>query len=301
VPAPPREPSEPTLIGTGATVTAPYFKARPLAATTMELWIPVEMENRGVLEGATVGVRWDPMDLAPADDESAAAEEDAPAEEPAEEEPAEEEPAEPVDPSTGQVTYFQPEARGSIVEPAAAIVGRTRLRVNVAVPEQPGRYRLVTTLHDAKGVAFDAPTQALIPVLVVQVSGDLEARYLVTPTVAVPAGERFDLGVAVANVGSKAWGQIGSVDRRSLDERAIAGTLNAHWVLLDAAPEGLPDDVRHRLPAGFEPGSMKRATLALTAPTAPGSYLVVLDVVISGVGSLTAHGAEPALVRVIVE
>jgi hypothetical protein len=199
------------------------------------------------------------------------------------------------------VTYFQPEARGSIVEPAAAIVGRTRVRVNVDVPEQPGRYRLVTTLHDAKGVAFDAPTQALIPALIVRVSGDLEARYLVAPTATVAAGERFDLGVAVANVGSKAWGQIGSVDRRSFDERAIAGTLNAHWVRLDAALGELPDDVRHRLPAGFEPGATKRAGLVLTAPAAPGTYLVVLDVVISGVGSLTAHGAEPALVRVIVE
>jgi hypothetical protein len=135
----------------------------------------------------------------------------------------------------------------------------------------------------------------------VQVSGELGARYLVAPTASAAAGSRFDLGVAVANVGSKAWGQVGSADRHSIDERPIAGTLNAHWVRLDAAPGPLPADVHSRLPAGFEPGATKRATLALTAPEAPGSYLLVLDVVITGVGSLTAHGADPALVRVTVQ
>ena len=289
LPAPPPEPSEPTLIGTGATMLPPYFKARPLAATTMELWVPIEMENRSVLEGTMIGVRWDPIDVdaPPADADGAEAEAAAP--------------APPTDPSTGPVTFFQPEVQGAVVEPIAARVGDTRLRVDVDVPENPGRYRLVTTLHDAEGVAFDAPTQALIPPLIVQVSGELEARYLVAETVSAGIGERFDLGVAVANVGSKAWGQPGSSDRRSLDERAIAGTLNAHWVRLDGAPGEVPADVRHRLPAGLEPGATKRATLAMTAPEAPGSYLLVLDVVITGVGSLTGHGVDPALVRVTVE
>jgi len=156
-PAPPPEPAEPTLIGTNAKVLPPYFRARPLAATTMELWMPIEMDDRSVLQGTTLGVRWDPIDVQtpPADTDGAAAEET--------------EPAPSIDPSTGQVTFFQPETQGTVVEPVPARVGDTRLRVDVDVPENPGLYRLVTTLHDAEGIAFDAPTQALLPPLLVQV------------------------------------------------------------------------------------------------------------------------------------
>jgi hypothetical protein len=285
MPAPPPEPREPTLVGTGLSITAPYFKTRPLAGTAMELWVPIEMEDRAPLAGLTVGVRWDPLDVdgVPADAEG------------------EGEAAETTDPSTGRVVFFQAEVQGSLVEPVPARLGKTRLYVDVDVPAQPGRYRLVTTLHDSAGVAFDAPTQSMVPGLVVQVSGPLAPRYLVSPTATVGAGERLDLAVAVANVGSESWGQAGPTAQRNLEERAIAGSLRAHWVALDTEPGAVPAGTSRPLPAGFAPGATMRTSLDLGAPEAPGEYLLVLDVVVPGLGSLTAHGADPAMVRVTVE
>jgi hypothetical protein len=49
-----------------------------------------------------------------------------------------------------------------------------------------------------------------------------------------------------------------------------------------------------------EPGAVERVSLQLTAPAA-GQYLLVLDVVVPGSGSLSAGGVEPAIVRVTVE
>jgi hypothetical protein len=62
-----------------------------------------------------------------------------------------------------------------------------------------------------------------------------------------------------------------------------------------------PTDTRVALTAGQRPGARKRLVLDLTAPDPPGTYLLVLDVVIPEVGSLVALGLDPALVRVTVE
>ena len=48
-------------------------------------------------------------------------------------------------------------------------------------------------------------------------------------------------------------------------------------------------------------GQRKRGILGLEVPAEPGSYLVVLDIVLPDIGSLTAEGVEPGLVRVTVE
>ena len=53
---------------------------------------------------------------------------------------------------------------------APAVWGHGGLDVAIDLPAEPGRYRLTTTIHDAQDVALDAPTQALVAVLIVQVS-----------------------------------------------------------------------------------------------------------------------------------
>ena len=52
----------------------------------------------------------------------------------------------------------------------------------MTLPTTPGRYRLTVTLHDADGVAYDAVTQALIPSLIVRVTGDFDGDIPAAPT-----------------------------------------------------------------------------------------------------------------------
>jgi hypothetical protein len=52
------------------------------------------------------------------------------------------------------------------------------------------------------------------------------------------------------------------------------------------------------LPAGFAPRDVIKAELVLFAPSAPGDYLLVIDILTPEVGSLAAQGVEPTTVRV---
>jgi hypothetical protein len=325
----PPEPAELTLVGSGLKLEAPYVKGRPVAGQTTRLWIPYTTEDASDLQGLTIGTRWDPIDVATPPDGEADESDDAEASEEPRSEPdasAETDPsAEPssqpdvavtdedqvdgadaetvVDPSTGQITYIEPERLGSVVEPIAAGIGPTRLTLDVEMPEQPGRYRLVMTLHDEEATAYDGPTQALVPGVMVQVNAPVAARYLVAPHVHAEPGRRLALPLAVVNVGAGAWGQAATGARRSAEDRASYPVLVAHWMALDVeAPDVAgPTDTRVALTAGQRPGARKRLVLDLTAPDPPGTYLLVLDVVIPEVGSLVALGLDPALVRVTVE
>ncbi len=54
------------------------------------------------------------------------------------------------------------------------------------------------------------------------------------------------------------------------------------------------------LPAGLAPGASVALDVRLTAPTAPGEYLLVFDVIDPRTGSLAAAGVPPGIVRVTV-
>ena len=87
---------------------------------------------------------------------------------------------------------------------------------------KPGLYRLVGTIHGKDGVAYDAATQALMPALIVRVTGSLTAVYDVPATAFATSGGTFDLQVGVTNLGAAAWGSPG-VDHRSRRRRIGAG------------------------------------------------------------------------------
>ena len=55
-----------------------------------------------------------------------------------------------------------------------------------------------------------------------------------------------------------------------------------------------------KLPAGLEPGAVVDAPLDLVAPTVPGEYLLLLDVMTPDHGSIVATGVEPTIIRVTV-
>lgn len=322
--------ANPTLIGTGLELGNPYFKNQPVAGSKIDVRIPWEVGAGKKLPNITVGVRWDPIDVpepsptpapaatAPADAEPAATPaaggvdvDVIPNKRPAGDPPpaASQAPAtaarpDPDDPSQQRVVLVVPERLGSLVDPKPAAIGPTRIVAPVTIPEQPGRYRLVLTLHDATGVAYDARTQALVKGALVRVTGEIAAEYLVARQSTAKAGAPFELPVGVANLGTRAWGQDGLSGARRVGNNtgATNALLVARWVGLaaDATPAANAAMLAE-LPADLGPLGVARVVLAGTAPAAAGEYLLMLDVVVPGLGSLASAGVPPALVRVTVE
>lgn len=206
------------------------------------------------------------------------------------------------------VEAVAPEVAGSVVTPTKAKLTKGRLRVTVQLPSAAGTYRLVTTVHGPDGVAFDATTQALIPALSVRVSSALSAAYGVVPALDVVAGTVVALPVRVVNDGAQTWGVRPSAADLSeeLIDPSVArqhprARLVARWVPLAIDGADTPTASEASVAAQPDPGSEITVALTLTAPTAPGQYLLLLDVASPLRGSLAASGVATGLVRVTVQ
>jgi hypothetical protein len=200
-----------------------------------------------------------------------------------------------------------PERVGDVVAPAAVKFGKKAMSVPVTMPTVPGKYRLTITLHDADGVVYDAATQALIPSLIVRVTGDFDGAILATPTAELVAGTDAELDVRAINLGLTGWGHEAITTASNLiggGAKAQGAEVIGRWIPLSFGA-ALPTDpdaqvVRTELPVGLEPGVKVDTVLDLVAPTAPGQYLLMLDIVTPERGSLVAAGADPTLIRVTV-
>jgi hypothetical protein len=189
-----------------------------------------------------------------------------------------------------------------VVAPVAATRTEGGISVPVTVPTKPGLYRLVGTIHGTDGLAYDAATQALMPALIVRVTGKFSARYEAPAAAYASAGGTFKLHVGVTNLGAAAWGSK-AVKPGGGAEKAPArrATLIARWVSLSGQTGASPAKERSAvLPAGLAPGASVSIDFALTAPTAPGDYLLLLDVISHQGGSLAGAGVPPGIVRVTV-
>ncbi|HET9345810.1 MAG TPA: hypothetical protein VFO05_08910, partial [Candidatus Limnocylindrales bacterium] len=289
----------------GVEFDAPNLSAPPTAGAAANLTFHLSTADRSVLpDGMQVGVRWDPLDgatpiipgvtpttsPAPA---PAAAPSVAPSAAPGGPSPT---------PSVDPVTLVTPEVPGQVVAPVAATVEGDNVTVPVRVPLQPGLYRLVGTIHGKDGVAYDAATQALMPALIVRVTGPLTAVYDVPPAAFATTGEAFDLHVGVTNLGAAAWGapgvhRLGGVEA----EPARRATLVARWVSLADGAGGAPaPESTALLPAGLAPGAAADVGFRLTAPDAAGDYLLLVDVITPRSGSLAVAGVPPGIIRVTV-
>jgi hypothetical protein len=204
-----------------------------------------------------------------------------------------------------------PERAGEVVAPVAAKrLDGGGLAVPVVVPATPGLYRLVATVHQADGVAFDAATQALVPALIVRVTGPVTATYRIPATATAAAGHPFSLDVRVTNLGRTPWGRTAVVPGVGWAEMVPAerATLVARWVDLGADPSAGGADggsaagkaAMTVLPAGLAPGKGVDVGIALVAPRAPGEYLLVIDVLDPRSGSLAALGVPPGIIRITV-
>src|SRR6476660_4289101 len=154
-----------------------------------------------------------------------------------------------------------PERIGDVVAPAPVAIGKKSLSIPVSMPSVPGKYRLTITLHDKDGVVYDAATQALIPSLIVRVTGDFDGAILATPTANLTAGRKAELDVRAINLGLTAWGHDAIATATDLiggGAPAQGADVVGRWVPLSYGA-ALPTDpadqsVKTELPIGLQPG-----------------------------------------------
>jgi hypothetical protein len=290
-------PLEPTLAGLGMEFDAPDLASPPSAGSTTNFTFKVGAGDPSVLPaGIMVAVRWDSLS------DPAATVPAAPAT------PAPAAPASPPASATPPLTpdpvdLVSAEVPGEVVAPVAATRTANGISVPVTVPAKPGLYRLVGTIHGTDGVAYDASTQALMPALIVRVTGSLGARYDAPVAALATAGEPFKLHVTVTNFGADAWGvrAIRSDINGAVKTPARRGTLIARWVSLSGAPDASQaKEGTSVLPAGLAAGASMAVDFVLTTPKTAGDYLVLLDVITPDDGSLAGAGVPPGIIRVTV-
>lgn len=280
-------PTAPSLLAAGIRVKAPTLAATT-AATTIAYRVPYTVQARDALPRTILAsARWDPLDpppgltAVPAPDAAALV------------------------PDLGLVT---PERLGDVVAPVRIKVAKKTLSFKIATPVNPGRYRLTITLHDRDGVAYDAATQALLPTVIVRVTGDLDAVVVAPAAAQLAPGAATTLDLWVANLGVGAWGHGAVNDARDPESSApaVGARLVGHWMALDVddpsrvAAAAAASVAAASLPPGLEPGTAIPAELGLFAPSLAGDYLLVLDILVPERGSVVAAGVEPTIIRVLV-
>jgi hypothetical protein len=206
-------------------------------------------------------------------------------------------------PAPPDVDLVKEEVIGSLVTISPTAASTRKPAVKVAMPAQPGLYRLVVTLHDATGIAYDAATQDLFPALVVQVTGPLWATYGTPDGASVGSGRQLDVRVTVANSGAETWGTrpVESLVDPAPILAADPPLLVARWIGLDGSDASGTGTAGGTVPAYVDPGTSTTLEMVLTAPVAAGSYLLLFDVLLPDGRSLASAGVPPGLLRVTVE
>ncbi len=205
----------------------PALDGMPVAGTEAALTLVADATTLDLLpDGVSIGARWDPMtpaapkpdDAAPGDAATASAGAPAVTKGPSPDAGADPaagvpsvdlssrgssatEPAPRLD-DPPSIDLIGPETLGTVVSVASASRTPDGLAIPIAMPEEPGLYRLVTTVHDSEGVAFDAETQALIPALLVRVSASMSAAYAAPAELHPDPDEAFGVRVRVVNTGN---------------------------------------------------------------------------------------------------
>jgi hypothetical protein len=280
-------PSEPSLAQRGTSFGAPAFGATILAGEPATVRLPVKLPAGAQFPAAAkLAVRWTSIDgeavpgATPGTPEKNAGAPNALA-------PSDSDLMPP------EIDLVVPEVSDEVIEPQRATRDGASLRITGRAPARPGLYRVITTIYNSDGIAYDAPTQALIPVVLVRVTPALSARYGVVSHVRLEAGISFELPVRLLNSGRLAW-STRPMRGRPVSE-APQPTLVARWLALD---ESALDAEAGSAIAVVAPGQSKIIRVPIAAPAEPGAYLLVVDVDVPGVGPLAARGVEPAIVRI---
>ena len=315
--AEPAAPAEPTLRERGYTFGTPEVEAAPVAATTAELFVPVEHEDGDrIPRGTTLGVRWDPLIVeGPAEGLEAEPETEAAAPTTAPDTPTT--PSDPdASPTPTPAASFAPvaeptpwlvaESPGDVVLTESVRRLRTGLRAELAVPSQPGLYRVSVTLNDSDGVPYADGGVPYVAAQLVRVFPSLSVSYLVTSRVTTAVQNRFALPLSIANTGTRAWQpdpppapKPRRGEPRKPAPQPAPSQLVMQWVSLSATHD-YHARIQSSLPAVL-PGKDALVDLKLRAPSVPGDYLLLIDVVTPSHGSLAATGLQLGVVRVSVK
>ena len=300
---------------TGPKVSGVTLQGIPTVGAQLDLDVALEAPGSVPTGQLGVGVRWDPIVIDP---RTAYVDRSAPAIAPSASAPPEPS-GTPVPPSPAQAgnlpvaspsieepatpPLVMPEVLGAVVELVAVKSTARNLTAAIVAPDAPGLYRLVTTVHDADGAAFDTGAEPPTRALIVRVMGPLSAVVAAPTHLDVVAGSTVDLPVAVMNSGIVPW--VTNDPATDEDERKPARSsgstalLAGHWVRLETSTSPSEDGpVSVRLDAA--PGLTDIVSLRLSAPGRQGEYLLILDVVSRVDGSLAAAGGDPVVVRVTV-
>ena len=176
-----------------------------------------------------------------------------------------------------------------------AIMARMKL------PAVPGAYEIGMSLKERRFGRITASSSTLV-----YVPGERRGSVLVKDPGAAVAGEPLELDATVMNTGSRDWTDpewLTSSAAEAMDRRRDT-TIRASWVLVDPpdgdraeAPE--PSNV---LATPLKPGEAMQATFTVQAPSAPGRWILLLDLVDEVDGSFAAGGSAPrSLVVTVVD
>jgi hypothetical protein len=281
----------PSLASRGISLSTPSIVGATTAGGRIFYRIPFKVADRDQLPSSVqASVRWDPLDPATGGPTATTG-------------------AGEAKPDFGLIA---PERVGDVVAPRKLAITTTKMSFHVRSPATPGRYRLTVSLHDAEGVAFDAATQAMVPSIIVRVTGTHDAGVIAPKQVDLVGGQVETMPIWIANLGKAAWGKkadpiarAGHDMRQSPLAQATYARLTGTWLALG----GLDDATQVaaaaaagvtpvELPAGIGPRASVKADLVILAPSAPGDYLLVLDIITPEIGSLSAQGVGPSIVRV---
>jgi hypothetical protein len=275
----------PTLAGMGLTLKLPVLRS---TAAGRPVWyrIPYAITERHRLpSGIEASLRWDPLDP-----------------------PSGQTPSDPNAPP--DFALVMPEHLGDVVAPTAMKVEKGSMSVRADAPATPGRYRLTVMLHDKDGVAYDAGSQAQVMPLIVRLTGPNDAAIAAPSSIELAPGGARALAIWVTNLGNAVWGTQAAAGTTGAGRKPVPGTPATHarlvgtWIPVGGATQRQIDAgaaaaiAPVELPAAFAPRDVVQVQVHAFAPTAEGDYLLMIDIVTPGVGSLAAQGVEPTLVRV---
>jgi len=298
VPVEPVGPTTPSLVASPVRFGQPDITARPAAGSIVRLGVPLKSkQGLPLLAGVQASVRWDVLDLL-----TPPAAPPAPGASQAPEGPVEGYPGELAPPPIAPlpppeaVDLVVAERPGDIVAPRAVQVRAAGMALPLRAPKAAGTYRLTVTLHDADGVAYDAATQAMLPTLIVRVTGAIDGAILAAPAMTLTAGSAVALPIRVANLGTATWGTARVVDPTggTTGRPATFATIVGWWL-----PSGDPLETTD-LPPVIEPGATVDATVGIVVPRTPGVHTLVLDLVTPDGKSLMSAGIGPTLIRITV-
>ena len=122
-------------------------------------------------------------------------------------------------------------------------------------------------------------------------AGQYDVRYTTVDAPSrVASGATFPVAVTLTNGGWRPWHS---------DDSATPILASYHWLHADGTM-AVEDGARTPLPHAVAPGATVTMTVTVTAPAAPGAYLLALDLVEEGVTWFSRAGAQTTRLRVTV-